>query len=161
MTPSGAVSDKKEKKIVISQDQLRNEEEKLEDRRTADMITAIANTIDPSIVMSSEVPSDHPELGNRLPVLDTQVSIGSDGRILYKFYEKPMASPVLLQAESAMDERTKMDILTREGVRRLLNTSLEFPKEVTDDIMSDYMQKLLNSGYNQRFRKDILKPETF
>ena len=53
MTPSGAVSDKKEKKIVISQDQLRNEEEKLEDRRTADMITAIANTIDPSIVISS------------------------------------------------------------------------------------------------------------
>ena len=94
MTPSGAVSDKKEKKIVISQDQLRNEEEKLEDRRTADMITAIANTIDPSIVMSSEVPSDHPELGNRLPMLHTTVSIGSDGRILYQFCEKPMASPV-------------------------------------------------------------------
>ena len=45
------------------------------------MITAIANTIDPSIVMSSEVPSDHPELGNRLPVLETPVSIGRDDRI--------------------------------------------------------------------------------
>ena len=62
-------------------------------------------------------------------VLDTQVSIGSDGRILYKFYEKPKASPVLLQAESAMDERTKRAILTQEGVRRLLNTSLEFQKK--------------------------------
>ena len=119
VTPPGAVYDKKEKKIVISQDQLQNDEEKSEDRRTADVMTAKANTIDPSIAMSSEVPSDHPELGNRLPVLDTQVSIGSDGRILYKFYEKPMASPVLLQAE-AMDERTKRANLTQEGVQKKL-----------------------------------------
>ena len=89
-------------------------------------------------------------------MLDTQVSINSDGRILYKFYEKPMAGPVILQAESAMDDRTKRAILTQEGVRRLLNTSVEFPKEVTDDILSDYMQKLLNSGYEQKFRTDIL-----
>ena len=53
-----------------------------------------------------------------------------DGRILYKFFEKPMASPVLLQAESAMDERTKMAILTQEGVRRLLNTPLSFQKKL-------------------------------
>ena len=49
MTPPGAVYDKKEKKIVISQDHLQNDEEKSEDRRTADVITAIANTIDPFI----------------------------------------------------------------------------------------------------------------
>ena len=47
------------------------------------------------------------------------MSIGSDGRILYKFYEKPMASPVLLQAE-AMDERTKRANLTQEGVQKKL-----------------------------------------
>ena len=64
----------------------------MEDRRTANMITAIANTIDPSIVMSSEVPSDHPELGNRLPVLDTQVNIGSDGKYcIISMRSKPSA----------------------------------------------------------------------
>ena len=42
MTPSGAVSDKKEKKIVISQDQLQNDEEKSENGRTAYVITNIS-----------------------------------------------------------------------------------------------------------------------
>ena len=126
------------------------------DRRTADIITEIANTIDPSIVMVSEVPSDHPELGNCLPVLDTQVCLNSEGRILYKFYEKPVASPVLLQAGSAMNDRTRRAILTQEGVRRLINTSLEYSKEVKDEILSTYMQKLHNSGYDQQFRKEIL-----
>ena len=41
-------------------------------------------------------------------------------------------------------------------MRRLLNTSLEYPKVVTDEILSNYMQKLLNSGYDHRFREDIL-----
>ena len=43
VTPPGAVYDKKEKKIVISQDQLQNDEEKSEDRGTADVITTIAS----------------------------------------------------------------------------------------------------------------------
>ena len=106
--------------------------------------------------MVSDVPSDHPELGFCLPVLDTQVCINSEGRILYKFYEKPVTSPVLLQAASAMNERTKRAILTQEGVRRLINTSLDYGKEVRDEIMSNYMQKLFNSGYNQQFRSEIL-----
>ena len=55
-----------------------------------------------------------------------------------------------------MNERTRRAILTQEGVRRLINTSLEYRKEVKDEILSNYMQKLHNSGYDQQFRKEIL-----
>ena len=55
-----------------------------------------------------------------------------------------------------MNERTKRAILTQEGVRRLINTSLEYGKEVRDEILSNYMQKLFNSGYDQKFRTEIL-----
>ena len=42
------------------------------------------------------------------------------------------------------------------GIRRLLNTSEEYPKAVTDELLSDLMQKLHNSGYDQNFRSEIL-----
>ena len=55
-----------------------------------------------------------------------------------------------------MNERTRRAILTQEGVRRLINTSLDYGKEVTDGILSNYMQKLHNSGYDQQYRKEVL-----
>ena len=84
------------------------------------------------------------------------VNVNEEGKILYKFYEKPVARKSVVRAESAITERTKRAILTQEGIRRLLNTSEEYPKEVTDEILSEYMQKLFNSGYDQKFRTEIL-----
>ena len=62
----------------------------------------------------------------------------------------------MVRAEAALPERTKRAILTQEGIRRLINTSEVYPKDVTDEILSDFMQKLLNSGYDQNFRGEIL-----
>ena len=108
----------------------------------------IANTIDPSIVMTSEVPSDHPELGNKLPVLDTQMSMeegDEEGEeIRFMFYEKPMSSKVILQKNSAMSARMKMTSHVQDGVRRLKNTYVELSKEIKDEILSNYMQKFKN-----------------
>ena len=46
------------KKITITEEQKENDKDKKADRRTADLLTKIANTIDPSIVMEASVPSD-------------------------------------------------------------------------------------------------------
>ena len=52
---------------------MRKDEDMEDDKRTANLIIDIANSIDPHIQMKAEVPSDHPELNNHLPILDTQV----------------------------------------------------------------------------------------
>ena len=72
-TPMGAKYNKRLKKVEIKEDQLKIDAELEDDKRTANLILDIANTLDSYIQMKAEVSSDHPELGNCLPILDTQV----------------------------------------------------------------------------------------
>ena len=47
------------------------------------------------------------------------------GRILYKFFSKPMAKKTLIMKNSALGENSKIASLTQEVVRRSKNTSEE------------------------------------
>ena len=92
----------------------------------ANLIVDIANTLDPYIQMKAEVPSDHPELGNCLPILDTQVwleDVGGNQKIRHMYFEKEMASRGVTHKPSALGEREKRASPVQDGVRRLLNTS--------------------------------------
>ena len=51
----------------------------------------------------------------------------------------------------------KRTVLTREGIRRLVNCSPDLPEARRNEIMSNYMQKLYNSGYDEKYRLQILK----
>ena len=46
------------------------------------------------------------------------------GRILYRFFEKPMASNLMVEAASALSKSVKLATLSEEITRRLRNTSL-------------------------------------
>ena len=74
----------------------------------------------------------------------------------YKFYEKPMTNPKVLDSSSAMPHKVKVATLTQEGVRRLCNTSRELDTSQKCQILSQFMRKLQISGYNQRLRANIL-----
>jgi len=59
-------------------------------------------------------------------------------------------------ADSALNWKQKRTILTQEALRRLKNTSLELGHEVQCDNLSDFMLKLKDSGYCEKFRSEII-----
>ena len=92
-TPKGATFNPRKREIIITEEQLEKDREVKSDRRTANLMTKIANSIDPSIVMEASVPSDFIE--NKLPLLNCKVWLEDteEGQqIRYEHYEKPMAS---------------------------------------------------------------------
>ena len=48
-----------------------------------------------------------------------------------------------------MSENPKIQVLSNDLVRRLLNTQEELPKEYREDIINKYGRKLLTSGYGR------------
>jgi hypothetical protein len=62
----------------------------------------------------------------------------------------------VILASSALSWSTKRTILTQECLRRLRNTKVELGPEVQKSHLDQFMLKLKNSGYNAKFRQEIL-----
>ena len=60
-------------------------------------------------------------------------------------------------ASSAQSWGQKRTSLTQELIRRLLNCSKELPCLRRRKHLNNFMQLLKNSGYNQKFRSELLK----
>jgi hypothetical protein len=72
------------------------------------------------------------------------------------FFEKHMASNVVIQAEPAFSEQVKLASLTQEVVRRIKHTSLELPHYRRLEVLEQFSQKLANSGHGLPFMERIL-----
>ena len=94
-----------------------------------------------------DVPSNHPD--KKMPVLDLQVWLEGK-QIKYIFYEKPMKSSKVIEKKSALPYTMKMRALTQEAFRRIHNTEKGVFEENKGSILSHFMQKLKNSGYNEQ-----------
>ena len=77
-------------------------------------------------------------------------------QLRFDFYSKPMANQKVMAEASAAPLAQKRTVLTQEGIRRLLNCTEELPWSVKAAHLSNYMQKLRNSGYSVKFRSEIL-----
>ena len=146
---------------LISEEQLIKDKELHADRRTANLMTTIANSIDPSIVMEAAVPSDFTD--KKMPLLNCKVwmeNTEEGQQIRYEHYEKPMASILEIQEEPAMPGKIRRATLVQGGITRLLNTSIELGKSNQNEVLSKYMKKLQSSGYDTKFRLEILKSIT-
>ena len=70
-----------------------------------------------------------------LPTLDLIIWVrAADNKTMYSFFEKPMASNIVVQKVSAMP-------------RRMMNTSEMVPMEQRLAVVDEYGQKLTDSGY--------------
>ena len=125
------------------------------DIRTSEIIKDIGNTISPFIKLTVDCPSLNPSLDCWMPLLDLCVRI-EDNTIVYKFYKKAVSNPVLMRQDSAMPDRIKRNALVQEGMRRLRNTKRELPWELKVEILSEFSHKLMVSGYNDRFRYEVI-----
>ena len=70
--------------------------------------------------------------------------------------EKSWLNPKVILADSALSLSQKRTILTQECLRRLRNTNVQLGPEIQRKHLNNFMLKLKNSGYNQKFRTEIL-----
>ena len=108
------------------------------------------------IKLTVETPCNAPD--GKLAVLDLKVKVNHEeqNRIDFEFFEKPTKNPRVIMADSALSFSKKRTILTQECLRRLRNTKIELGPEVQNTRLNLFMLKLKNSGYNQKFRTEIL-----
>jgi hypothetical protein len=143
----------------IVQDPAAEEDNRSSEERTFEAVRLIGDSVNHMIQLTV----DHPEKNEngRVPILDLEVWMIRDSngfqKILYSFYEKPMKSQFTLMKDSAVSMQTKRNSLTQEAKRRLRNCHEDVPKEEVAEILSEFAQKLKNSGYREKFRCEIIK----
>ena len=144
--------------IVITEE-TRNQDEGIpDDERTMKFLQSVANSIHPSIRMTTDCPSRYEE--GKCPMLDIRMWIEDiEGRyyILYEHYKKEMSTKAVLHASSAIPHKTKRTVLTQEMLRILLHCSNHLEWQIVLKHLNNFMRKMQYSGYDQTFRYTVAK----
>ena len=130
------------------------EKRKSIESQTIKVVKNIADSIEPMIQFTCDVPSNH--IDGMLPVLDVKAKLDHEGEILFDFYEKSTKNRRVILASSALPWQQKLNILTNEALRRLRNTSEKLGLEVQNNHLNDFMIKLKDSGYSPGFRQQVV-----
>ena len=152
-TPIPVGSREKDGKVVIENNESEREVNVPDDRRTAEIVQKIANSICDFIQVEIDYPTAHENL--HMPILDLEVTM-EDDRVMYRHYRKKVANPLVIHQKSAMPSRIKRTCLANEVIRMLRNTSRDAPDEVKRFFLSEFSQRMRMSGYPEQFRKEIL-----
>ena len=91
-----------------------------------------------------------------LPTLDTNLKVDNKNRILFKYYEKETCTKRTVQRSSAMGENTKIQILSQDLIRRMMNSSELLGNGEKKRIIDQYTEKLLRSGYSKDQTRRII-----
>ena len=152
--PPGAKYDGNKNKVVIDIENINENEQ--DENRLARILTDIANTIQEGIVMVEDTPSRNPD--GKLPILDMKVWMDEADRVVYQHYEKPLNTTRVLSAQSAQSANCKKSVHVQECVRRILNTSSRLDwQETVAPILTDYMKRMMEGGYDERYRMSTIK----
>ena len=143
-------------KLVCDTEKAKEDENKNDSMVTMEILKDIANSIDDMLTFTYDVPSNYSD--GKMPALDLSVSINEEeeNRIDYELYEKPSKNPRVLLVDSAINSAAKRTILTQECIRRLQNTKVELGYDCQNKHITEFMLKLKNSGYSQKYRIEIL-----
>ena len=124
------------------------------DYRTARILNEIANTLDDELQFTFDVPSENAD--GKLPVLDLAMWIEND-QVTNVFYKKKVSSIFTVLKRSAVSNRTKLNTLFEEVMRRLYNISPNLPLEVWETHLSKFSQCMMISGYSEVERMNTIK----
>ena len=145
--------------LVIKEDEIEGDSLVPEDQRNMELLKEVADAVEPMIETTVDYPSKHED--NKMPILDLKVwtSEREDGgkEVEFEFYRKPFASRFVMLASSAAPWQMKRTVLTQEGIRRLLRCRPSLPASRKCEILTEFMRMLRRSGYNEKFRLEILK----
>ena len=113
--------------------------------KTARVLKQMMNSVFTNLRFTVETAEDFKDAA--LPTLDTKVWI-EGGRLLYTYFEKPMANKKVMARKSAMGENMKIASLSQDLVRRMKNTSSRLPQSSRNEVVNQYTIKLASSGYS-------------
>ena len=88
--------------------------------------------------------------------INTQVWV-EDNKVQFEHYRKPSANPLLMLEMSAMPANVKRSVLTQEVVTIMKNISPALPWSVTVKHLNHFSQRMQASGYDERYRFQIIK----
>ena len=145
--------------IEVSEERKKDDDSKENDEVMMEFIKSVGDEIHPSIKLEVDYPSRYED--ERLPILDIKVWITrrkSDEKrvIMYEYYEKEISSKWVLHAQAALTLSTKRIILTQQVLRIFLNCSKDLPWQEIIKHVNKMMIKVQLSGYNQKFRHEIV-----
>ena len=118
-------------------------------RRSANILVEMMNEIFPFLSFTVELGEDF--LDGKLPSLDCMIWVKDGWRILFQFFEKTMASNLMVEAGSALSKEVKSATLAEEVSRRLRNSSLELDQATRLDILEKACVKMKTSGHTDTF----------
>ena len=119
-------------------------------------IREIGNTIHKSIQLEADYTSNYPDM--KVPILDVKVWVEStSNRVLHEYYSKPVSSKSVIDARSAMPQKNKRTVLTQDLLRVILRCSPDLAWQDKKKHIDEYVLRLQYSGYNERFRRDIVR----
>ena len=127
------------------------------EKETVEWMKNAGNTIHESIVLETDCPSNHQD--RKLPILDLKVWLQeTNGRqkIMHKFYQKKVSSVAVISAQSTLPWKTKRTILVQDTIRILRNCHKDLPWEETARHLSKMAMRMQYSGYDQKFRYDVI-----
>ena len=126
-------------------------------------IRKMSDSVLPYINFKEEVASE--SKNKKIPMLDFQVwkveevdeskENGVKTEIQFEFYEKPVASKIVVMATSALPHRVKIATLSQEIIRRMKNTCRKASKYKRADILTEFMKKMKRSGYSAKVRRNV------
>ena len=118
-------------------------------------IKEIGNRIHSSIQLEEDCPANYHD--QKVPILDIKVWVTDQGKIRHEYYSKSVSSKAVIDARSAMPRRDKRAVLTQDLLRILLRCSPELEWEMKKKHVEEYVLRLQFSGYQERFRREIVK----
>ena len=134
-----------------------------DDKRTMREVRKMSDSVLPFIKFKEEVASECKD--GKLPMLDFQVwkEVVDDEEkegakktnVMFEFYEKPVASKLVVMEKSALPHRVKITTLTQEIIRRMKNTCRRLGKQRRAEIITKFMKKMKRSGYSAKVRRNV------
>ena len=146
----------KEGKLVMDETKKIIDESKTGSRVTFETLQEIAEEVDPMLKFTIDTPDNLKD--DKIAVLDLKVQVNEkeNYRVDYEHFEKETKHPQVILADSALSMKQKRTILTQEGLRILRNTKIELGEEIRNGHLNKFMIKMKNSGYDQKFRTEIV-----
>ena len=115
-----------------------------------DTVKRIADYLD----FTFESGDDYPD--GWLPTLDVSIKVNDRNTVDYRYFEKPTTTNTTVRERSAMGENSKIQCLSNDLVRRLMNTKEELPASYRAEVVDKYGIKLMTSGFTREQSRKIL-----
>ena len=93
------------------------------------------------LLSKNDSPSNHQS--GFMPMLDVQVKVSEQNKVIYKFYKKPISSKKVILVNSALPANVKRASLTEGALRRLRYTDRTLPWPEIAEILSEYSNEMI------------------